>query len=298
MSRDIRIVADEMSYLEGPRWHDGRVWFSDFYTYGVYSASPDGGDVRLELTVDQQPSGLGWLPDGRLLIVSMKDRKLLRREADGSVVTHADLTDLAGGHVNDMVVAADGTAYLGEFGFDLMGGADFRPSNLLCVDPDGNASIAARGLFFANGLMITDDGGTLLVNETFGNRISAFDLLPDGGVGERRDWATFGPVPTETAQEALLAQVVVGPDGGTLDAEGCVWIADAIGGRAVRVREGGEIVDEVKPDGGVFACALGGESGSTLFLCVAPDFNESARSAAREASLQAAEVDVPRAGRP
>ncbi|MEO7132210.1 MAG: SMP-30/gluconolactonase/LRE family protein [Dermatophilaceae bacterium] len=297
MSRQITTLLSEFSYLECPRWHDGRIWFVDFYTYRVLSAAEDGTDVRLEADVPGQPSGLGWLPDGRLLVVSMRDARILRREPDGSLVTHADLSAHVTGHVNDMVVDAEGRAFVGNFGFDLMGGADLRTTNLLRVDPDGSVSEVAQGLYFPNGSVITDDG-VLLVDETLGNRVSAFDIAPDGSLGARRDWASFGDLPSDPAFDQVLAAVVLAPDGCCLDAEGAVWIADAIGGRVVRVREGGEILEEIQPGTGVFACMLGGSDGRTLYLCAAPDFQEEARKGAREASLLSVRVDVPHAGRP
>jgi sugar lactone lactonase YvrE len=286
-----------MSYLECPRWHDGRIWVSDFYRHEVLSATEDGQDLRVEVEIPHQPSGIGWLPDGRLLIVSMLDSKLLRREPDGELVVHADLADHVGGHPNDMVVDAQGRAYVGNFGFDLMSGADIAPDTLLRVDPDGSVTRVADDMWFANGSVITDDG-VLLVDETFGNRVSAFDIQPDGSLANRRNWATFGELPTALALGDALPGLKVTPDGCGLDAEGALWIADALNGRAIRVREGGEIVDEVSPGTGVFACGLGGADGRTLFLCAAPDFNATARAAAREAQLLSARVDVPHAGLP
>ena len=172
MSRETTSVVTDLAYLEGPRWHDQRIWFSDFYTCRVYSAEEDGGDLRVEAEVPQQPSGLGWLPDGRLLIISMRDFRVLRREADGTLVCHADASGYISGHLNDMVVDAGGRAYVGEFGFDLMGGAPFEPGVLLWVDPDGTVAKVAEDMLFPNGSVITEDG-TLLVDETFGNRVSA-----------------------------------------------------------------------------------------------------------------------------
>ncbi|XVQ14277.1 SMP-30/gluconolactonase/LRE family protein [Spirillospora sp. CA-255316] len=294
MTREITTVVTGFSYLEGPRWHDGRLWLSDLYTHQVLSVREDGGDVRVEAEVPGQPSGLGWLPDGRLLIVSMRDRKLLRREADGALVAHADLSDLAGGHLNDMVVDLKGRAFVGDFGFDLMGGAPLKPTGLLRVDPDGTVAQAARELWFPNGSVITEDG-VLLVNETFGNRITAFDIAGDGALVHRREWARFGDLPTEHDLAKALGQVSVAGDGSTLDAEGALWIADAVGGRVIRVRQGGEIVDEIDPGTGVFACVLGGDDGRTLFVCSAPDFHEEARRNAREAGVLAVRVEVPAA---
>lgn len=297
MSRETHTIVTNMSYLECPRWHDDRIWFSDFYTDRVYSAAENGSDLRVEAEVPQQPSGLGWLPDGRLLIISMRDGRLLRRELDGTLVCHADLSAYVSGHLNDMVVDTQGRAFVGEFGFDLMGGAPFKSASLLRVDPDGTVSTVAEDMWFPNGSVITDDG-TLLVCETFGNRVTAFDIADDGALANRRLWAKFGDAPTEVDLEPMLAQVVVGADGCCLDADAALWVADAVGGRVIRVRQGGEIVQEVQTGTGVFACMLGGADGRTLFLCSAPDFHEEARKHVREASLVTTRVDTPRAGLP
>jgi sugar lactone lactonase YvrE len=297
MSREISTIITGMSYLEGPRWHAQRIWFSDFYTRRVYSAAEDGSDIRTEAEVPGQPSGLGWLPDGRLLIVSMRDGRLLRRETDGTLVCHADLSGYINGHLNDMVVDTHGRAFTGEFGFDLMGGADFKPAGLLRVDPDGTVTKAAEDMWFPNGSVITKDG-ILLVDETFGNRVTAFDITEDGTLANRRTWAKFGELPSDSELGKLLAQVVVAPDGCGLDADGALWIADGLGGRVILVRSGGEITEEIQAGTGVFACMLGGADGRTLFICTAPDFQEEARKNAREASLVTARVDTPRAGLP
>jgi sugar lactone lactonase YvrE len=290
-------VVSGLSFLECPRWHERRIWFSDFYTFRVYSAAEDGSDLRTEAEVPQQPSGLGWLPDGRLLVISMRDARLLRREPDGRLVPHADLADHVNGHPNDMVVDSQGRAFIGEFGFDLMGGAALEPACLLRVDPDGTVSKVATDMWFPNGSVITDDG-VLLVCETFGNRVSAFDVTDTGALINRRTWARFGDLPTDPELEKALTQVVVGADGCCLDADGALWIADAVGARVLRVRHGGGIDEEVQTGTGVFACMLGGVDGRTLFLCTAPDFDEAARKQAREASLLTTRVNSPHAGLP
>ncbi len=275
------------TFFESPRWRDGRLWLSDFYTGQVLAVGMDGRAERIA-QVAQQPSGLGWLPDGRLLVVSMLDRKLLRREADGALVVHADLAGVAAGPANDMAVDRQGRAWVGNFGFDLMGGAPPQPTRLARVDPDGRVSAVGEELLFPNGIVLTPDGATLIVAETFGNRLSAFDILPDGSLGPRRDWARFGPPPQPGAQPQ------VAPDGTALDAEGAVWAADALGHRVLRVAEGGRVLQEISTGAqGVYACALGGPDGSTLFLCVAPDYDAHRRSAAREAAIWAVPVDVP-----
>ena len=285
-------MASGFAFLEAPRWHDDRIWFSDFYTHRVLSAREDGSDLRTEAAVAQQPSGLGWLPDGRLLVVSMLDRKVLRREADGTLATHADLSGCAAGHANDMVLDAEGRAYVGNFGFDLMSGAPPATAGLHRVDPDGTVTEVADDLWFPNGSVITPDG-VLIVNETFGNRCTAFDLTADGRLANRRVWAQFGPLPAELAAGGAPDGALVAPDGACLDAEGAVWIADGAGDRLLRVKEGGEIADEVRPGSPVYACALGGADGRTLYACAAPDFDATARAAAREARLLAFRVPVP-----
>ncbi len=297
MTAEITTVLTGLSYLECPRWHEGRIWFVDFYTYRVLSATADGGELRTEAEVPGQPSGLGWLPDGRLLVVSMRDARLLRREPDGTLVTHAELKGHVTGHANDMVVDAHGRAYVGNFGFDLMQGAPLAPADLVRADPDGTVTTVAQDLWFPNGSVITDDN-VLLVDETFGNRITAFDLTGDGALTNRRTWASFGDLPADRELPAALGQLVVAPDGCCLDAEGALWVADALNGRLIRVREGGEITEQIVVGSGVYACMLGGDDGRTLFACSAPDFDEHARSAAREARLLAVRVDVPHAGRP
>jgi sugar lactone lactonase YvrE len=292
MTDPMTTVADGFHFLEAPRWRDGRLWFSDFYGYIVRSMREDGSDVREEATVPGQPSGLGWLPDGRLLVVSMRDRKVLRREPDGTLSVHGDLSSHATGYTNDMAVDAQGRAYVGNFGFDLMGGAPLEPAAMHRVDPDGQVTEVADDLWFPNGCAITDEN-VLLVVETWGNRVSAFDVTDSGQLVNRRIWAEFGPLPTERGVAESLAQLQVAGDGACLDAEGALWIADAIGDRLIRVVEGGTITDEIRPGSPVYACVLGGATGTTLFACAAPDFHEGPRKAAREARMLATQVAVP-----
>lgn len=285
-------------FFEGPRWRDGTWWVSDFYRHQVSRISPDGIEERV-VEVPGQPSGLGWLPDGTLVISSMKDHKLLHL-VDGALVEVADLAEHCGGPLNDLVVDAHGHAFVGNFGFDLMGGGAPAPAPLLRVDPDGTVSVAAEDLFFPNGAVITPDGSTLIVGETTGNRYTAFSLAADGTLGDRRVWASFGELPDAETFDDGLAQITVAPDGCTLDAEGHIWAADALGSRAVRVAPGGEVVEVLPaPEGlGIYACQLGGTDGTTLLLCAAPDFFEHNRAVAREAVLLTTEVDVPHAGLP
>ncbi|MHC1561764.1 SMP-30/gluconolactonase/LRE family protein [Actinomycetospora sp. C-140] len=295
-SRPITVVLDGYSYLECPRWHDGRLWVSDFYTEQVVSTDTRG-DTTVEADVPQQPSGLGFLPDGRALIVSMRDHRLLARSASGELTEHADLSGVVTGVLNDMVVDERGRAYVGNFGFDLMGGAPLRDTTLTRVDPDGTVTTAASDLAFPNGAVILP-GDVLVVAETFAGRLTAFDIADDGSLTGRRVWAGFGTPPRTTDVTEAVGQLEVGPDGICADAEGAIWVADALHSRVIRVREGGEIVDEIPTGTGVFACMLGGDDGRTLFLCAAPSFPEHERRPVREAQLLAVRVDVPHAGLP
>jgi sugar lactone lactonase YvrE len=287
------------AFFESPRWHEGSWWVSDFYRHGVYTVSTEGA-AELVVEVAHQPSGLGWLPDGALLVVSMKDQRVLRRDRDGDVSVHAELGAFTDSAVNDMVVDGHGRAWVGCFGFDLMAFADPRLAPLMRVDPDGTASLAAEDLMFPNGSVITPDGSTLIVGETAGCRYTAFTIRPDGSLSDRRVWAQLAPTPELGPLQEMLPQIAVGPDGCTLDAEGLIWAADEAGGRCIRIAAGGAIVDEIRmPEGlGCFACALGGEDGRTLLVCAAPDFLETNRMQSRDAVLLTTEVDVPHAGLP
>ncbi len=286
-----------LSFTECPRWRDGWLYVSDFYTQRVLAVAMDG-TAETVAQVPHQPSGLGFLPDGRMLIVSMRDRKVLRREADGSLIEHADLSALAHWHCNDMLVDHDGRAWVGNFGFDLEDGSSTRTTVLICVDPDGTAKVVADELGFPNGMVLTPDGLTLIVAESMMNRLSAFNVT-DGLLGDRRTWAAFGDLPTSTNLTEALGQLAVAPDGICLDAEGAVWVADAVHSRLIRVAEGGRFLEERKTDGvGVFACMLGGDDGRTLFACVAPTFHQAQASANHQASILITTVEVPHAGLP
>ncbi len=288
------------AFFESPRWHEGRWWVSDFYRRIVLAIDERGG-AEVIMEVEGQPSGIGWMPDGSMLVVSMKEHLVLRRETSGAVSIHADVAEYCGGNLNDMVVGSSGRAYVGNFGFDLMGFAEPAPANLIRIDPDGTASVAAEDLLFPNGSVITPDGTTLIVGETAGARYTAFTIADDGSLTDRRVWAQVAPEPDIGGSlEATLAQLQFGPDGCTLDAEGMIWAADEVNGRLARVAEGGEIVAEIpSPEGlNFFACALGGEDGRTMLICAAPDFLEANRVNARDAVLLTTRVDVPHAGLP
>jgi sugar lactone lactonase YvrE len=294
---EFRTLISGLSFTECPRWRDGRLYISDFYTQRVLAVTMDGA-AKIVARVPEQPSGLGFLPDGRLLIVSMRDRRLLRRETDGSLVVHADLSTLAPWHLNDMLVDLEGRAWVANFGFDLDGGGPARTTVLICVDPDGAARVAANELGFPNGMVLTPDGRTLIVAETTMNRLSAFGITGES-LGDRRTWAAFGDPPTSTNIGELFGQLTVAPDGICLDAEGAVWVADALHGRLLRVAEGGRILEELTASGtGLFACMLGGDDGRTLFACAAPTFRAAEASVKHHASVLMMKVKVPHAGLP
>jgi sugar lactone lactonase YvrE len=297
--RELKPLLDGGSFFEGPRWRDGRWWVSDFYRHVVLSIDTDGRAEEV-MTVEGRPSGLGWMPDGSLLVVSMTDHRVLRRAPGGTVSEHADLSAHCTGNANDMVVDAHGRAYVGNFGFDLYGGGDPAPAALVRVDPDGATSIAAEDLLFPNGSVITPDGRTLIVGETAGARYTAFTLEETGALTDRRVWAQIAPTPEIGPLPEVIAALRFGPDGCALDTEEHIWAADGVGTRCSRIAPGGAIVDEISAPAGLafFACMLGGADGRTLLLCAAPDFAEHARSETREAVLLTTTVDVPHAGLP
>ncbi|MEZ5379253.1 MAG: SMP-30/gluconolactonase/LRE family protein [Acidimicrobiales bacterium] len=279
----LAVLVDGVDFGEGPRWHDGRLWYSDFYHQTVYAVTPDGEQEAI-VRVEQQPSGLGWLPDGQLLIVSMKDRRLLRYDGT-DLHLHADLSDVAAFWCNDMVVDERGNAYVGNFGFDLFtAGRDAATTaTLALVRPDGTVEAAAPDLGFPNGSVITSDGRTLIVGESMASRFTAFDINDDATLTNRRVWAeTPGCV----------------PDGCTLDAEGGIWVADARGQRVVRYVEGGELTDEIATDQPAFACMLGGDDGTTLFILTAPSSSPELVAGQGKGAIVNATVAHPRAGRP
>jgi len=244
-----------------------------------------GLDGRVEriLDVPTQPSGLGWLPDGRLLVVSMTDRKLLRVDPGGLAV-RADLSGIATFHCNDMVVDGQGRAYVGNFGWDYESGTPQRNAALALVHPDGRVVRAADDLAFPNGTVITPDGGTLIVAETFARCLTAFDVAPgDGTLSNRRLWASTDPV---------------FPDGICLDAEGAVWVASPLSNEVVRVREGGEITHHIATGRHAIACMLGGPDRRTLFILTADAIRREQTRPKRSARIETVHVDVPGAGLP
>lgn len=295
MPRTIRTLTEGLTFGEGPRWRaqdrGGRLWFSDFFSQTIRSVGM-AGDMIVEHELDDRPSGLGWMPDGSLLFVAMNSREVRRVSPGGSVTVHADLSCVAHHTCNDMVVDAQGGAWVGNFGVDfaeLMDrsfaevAADPPLADLARVSPDGAVSVAVSRMAFANGSVITPDGMTLIVAESLGRRLTAFDVSPDGSLSNRRIWA-------ETPARS--------PDGITLDAQGAVWFANAFAGECVRIAEGGEVLEVIRTgERNCYACMLGGPEGRHLFMLVA-DAVEPGEGTLPGGAILVTEVDAPHAGRP
>ena len=287
MSKNTEVLIEGLTFTEGPRWHDGRLYFSDFFTHRVLAVDTKG-NMETIVETPQQPSGLGWSPDGSMLIVSMNDQKLLSF-SNGELSEVADLSQLATHFCNDMVVDKKGNAYVGNFGFDLHAGEPIKPTNLILVRSGEEPCEVAENVFFPNGTVITPDDKTLIVGETFASCLTAFDINEDGTLANRRVWADLRSI------EEGYTPV---PDGICLDAEGAIWVASPSTNDVIRVQEGGTLLDKVEVDRGAFACMLGGENGNTLFISTANDSTEETCLKERSARIEVIDVDVPRAGLP
>ena len=290
MERKLETLMKGLTFGEGPRWHENKFYFSDFYSHKVYSLDLSGKhEVIVE--IPNQPSGLGWTPDGTMLIVSMKDRKLMSFK-DGQLTERADLTELAGFHCNDMVVDIDGNAFIGNFGFNTYDGEEIKPTNLILVKPGEEPVLAADNLFFPNGTVITPDNKTLIVGETYAARLTAFDKSEDGSLSNRRIWADL----KVNAEEGTVPL----PDGMCIDEEGAIWVASPSTAEVIRVHEGGMISERIPVQTNAFACMLGGEDRRTLFICTSNGSGVDPGAALREKSgkIEITQVDVPGCGKP
>jgi sugar lactone lactonase YvrE len=275
------ILMTGIALGESPRWRDGRLWYSDWGAREVIAMVPDGTSEVIA-HVETFPFCIDFLPDGRLLIVSGREGLLLCHEPDGSLVTHADLSSLGAPPWNDIVVDGRGNAYVNNLGFDFGTGAAFAPGALVVVKPDGAARQVADNLAFPNGMAVTPDNETLIVAESYGERLTAFDIAADGGLSNRRAWA-------DTPGDH--------PDGICLDAEGAIWYGDVGSKRCVRVREGGEVLQSIDLDRGCFACMLGGDDGRTLYM-VAATFPDAMSGGERTGQVLAVEAPAPHVGWP
>jgi sugar lactone lactonase YvrE len=280
---ELQTLMTGISFGESPRWHDGRLWFCDWGGEELIALDLEGRSEVIA-NVPSFPFCIDWLPDGRLLIVSARDQALLTMAADGSLVTHTDLSVLSDRPPgNEIVVDGRGNAYVNGGGFNLMAGEDFAPGMIALVTPDGSARQVADGIEFPNGMAVTADDSTLIVAESYGRRLSAFEIAADGSLSNRRVWADLG--------DGV-------PDGICLDADGAVWYADVPNRRCVRVREGGEVLQTIELDRGCFACMLGGEHGRTLFLIAREWHGVDISAGAGTGQVLSIEVDTPHAGRP
>jgi sugar lactone lactonase YvrE len=277
IEKQTKILLKGLRFPEGPRWHDNKLWFSDMVGGKVITVDLEG-NAEIIIKMRGFPSGLGWDPQGRLLIVSMLDRRLLRLESDG-LKEVADLSNLASNNCNDMVVDKYGNAYVGNFGFDFLANAPFKPAEIVLVTSDGQARIVADNVAFPNGTVITPDGNTLIVGETYGSCLTAFNIEKDGSLTNRRIWAR------------LSGSAV--PDGICLDSESAIWLASPTTSEVLRVLEGGEISNRIKiqDENSAYACMLGGPSRKTLFICTSNDSRTNGR-------IESIEVDFPGAGLP
>jgi sugar lactone lactonase YvrE len=283
---ELRTLMTDIAFGESPRWHDDRLWFADWGAQEVVALDLDGAsEVMVRVGFPSFPMCIDWLPDGRLLIVSARDGLVLRREADGALVAHADLSALSEkGHPwNEIVVDGRGNAYINNQGFDFPGG-EFAPGTVALLTPDGSARQVADGIAFPNGMAVTPDNSTLICAESYGKRLTAFDITADGSLSNRRVWADL--------DDGV-------PDGICVDAEGAVWYGDVPNKRCVRVREGGEVLQTIELDRGCFACMLGGADKRTLFM-VATEWSGTANmgEGARTGQVLTVEAAAPGAGWP
>lgn len=278
---DLHTLMTGLGLVESPRWHDGRLWFSNWLAREIIAVDLDGKSEVIT-GVPSFPFCIDWLPDGRLLVVSGGEGRLLRRERDGSLAVHADLSGLSRYPWNEIDVDGRGTIYLNCINFDFPAGA-FAPGIIALVTPDGAMQQVADSLAFPNGMTVTPDNTTLIVAESYANQLTAFDIAADGTLANRRVWAEVGNDH---------------PDGICLDADGAVWYADVGTKRCVRVREGGEVLQTIELDRGCFACELGGEDGRTLFM-LAASFDPATGSVWQQTGqVVMAEAPAPGAGWP
>ena len=274
----LRTVRTGLSFGESPRWHDGRLFVSDWGAGEVLEIADDGSH-RVAGRAEAFPLCVDFLPDGRMLLVA--GPTLLRQEPDGSLVPHADLGAFGATPFNDIVVDERGNAYVNNIGFDF-GVGEVQPGWVVLVRPDGQARVVADGLMFPNGMAVTADGRTLVVAESYASCLTAYDIDEDGGLAGRRVWADLGED---------------NPDGICLDADGAAWYADVPHGHCVRVAEGGEILQTVDLGRGGFACVLGGPERRTLFA-VTNEWGPQGPVGEHNSTVVAIDVDVPGAGHP
>jgi len=280
-TRDVQTLLSGRAFVESPRWHKGRLWFSDWLTHEIVSVDLSGkSDVMFR--VASFPFSIDWLPNGRLVATS--GTQLLCEQPDGSLATYADLSSVCKKGLNEIVVDGRGNIYVNDVGFDLMSGEKFAPGMIVLLAPNGTTRQVADGIAFPNGMAVTPDNSTLIVAESYGKKLTAFDIKPDGGVSNRRVWADLGNGV---------------PDGICIDADNAVWYGDVPNKRCVRVHEGGEVLQVINLDRGCFACILGGADGTTLFMMAAEWHGVSKMTdGARTGQVVTVEAPAPGAGWP
>ncbi|HCU89121.1 MAG TPA: gluconolactonase [Gammaproteobacteria bacterium] len=278
----LNVLADNFVFLEGPRWHNGELWFSDMWGHKVHRITP-AGVVSDVIDVPGRPSGLGFMPDGTLLIASMADRCVYKNN-QGNLEVHADLSATVNADINDIIIDKQGRTYVGNFGYDLLSGADPKEAELVLIEPTGEHRVVTSGLMFPNGMVLMDDERTLIVAETFSNQLTAFDCDTNGDLRNRRVFADMGELT---------------PDGICLDIEGGIWVASFMTGDFVRVVDGGDITDRIKVDSkAAVACQIGGPDNRTLYCLTFAGEMADLSAGKRLARIETVTVDIQGAGSP
>ena len=307
--KELKKLTGGLYFGEGPRWHENKLWFSDFYSHKVMTLD-ENNSLEAVCEVPSQPSGLGWLPNGDLLIVSMLDRKILKF-SEGSISVHADLSEYVAHKCNDMVVGRDGTAYVGNFG---MGdaGESLNSTHLMIVKSDGTVLKGPDNLLFPNGTVITEDGKNLIIAETLGAKLTSFDIEDNGELTNRKLWARTSPLFSLLIIKFLsslgfdLSKVDFSkysknlhvPDGICLDEKNGIWIASPTTKAVVRIEKGGNITDKINTPKGAFACMLGGKERKTLYVIISNSSDPEEAQASPEGEIHSIEVEIPGVGKP
>ena len=307
--KELKKLTGGLYFGEGPRWHENKLWFSDFYSHKVMTLD-ENNSLEAVCEVPSQPSGLGWLPNGDLLIVSMLDRKILKF-SEGSISVHADLSEYVAHKCNDMVVSRDGTAYVGNFG---MGdaGESLNSTHLMIIKSDGTVLKGPDNLLFPNGTVITEDGKNLIVAETLGAKLTSFDIEDNGELTNRKLWARTSPLFSLLIIKSLsslgfdLSKIDFSkysknlhvPDGICLDEKNGIWIASPTTKAVVRIEKGGNITDTINTPKGAFACMLGGKERKTLYVIISNSSDPEEAQASPEGEIHSIEVEIPGVGKP
>lgn len=281
MDLKTELLLDGLMFPEGPRWHQDKLWFTDQHARQIITVDVNEKS-QLIAELSDLPGGLGWLPDGRLLVVSMRNRQLLVLEQE-KLELFSDLSELASFHCNDLLVDSQGRSYVGNFGYDLHAGEPVSSAEIILVSTGGQPKIVSNDVIFPNGMVITPDGSRLIVAETFASRLSSFSIQSDGRLGDRELWADLGSA---------------FPDGICLDQDGAIWVACPNTGDVIRVEQGGVVTDCVKAIGNAYACMLGGIDRKTLFVLTSETDDPAIAVRTRSGRIEIVDVSIPGAGWP